>query len=62
MFEFLIDASDHPDPEVVLLPLFNGPSVPSRGHWEYEKPIVIPLQKVGSANGIEKRSGFSGKI
>ncbi|MCW7506722.1 hypothetical protein ND816_02690 [Leptospira levettii] len=62
VFEFQIDVSDHPDPELVLLPLINGPSGPSLGHWEYEKPIVIPLQKVGSANGIEKRSGFSGKI
>lgn len=45
VFEFQIDISDHPDSELVLVPLINGPSGPSRGHWDYGKPIVIPLSK-----------------
>lgn len=45
VFEFQIDISDHPDSELVLVPLINGPSGLSRGHWDYGKPIVIPLSK-----------------
>ncbi|MBL0956389.1 MAG: hypothetical protein IBJ01_16645 [Leptospira sp.] len=45
VFEFQIDVSDHPDRELVLLPLINGVSGASRGHWDYGKPIVIPLRQ-----------------
>lgn len=44
VFEFQIDVSDHPDAELVLIPLINGPSGPSLGHWDYGNPIVIPLE------------------
>ncbi|EOQ88630.1 hypothetical protein LEP1GSC202_2815 [Leptospira yanagawae serovar Saopaulo str. Sao Paulo = ATCC 700523] len=44
VFEFQIDASGHPDPELVLIPLINGKTGPSVWHWDYDHPILIPLE------------------
>ncbi len=44
VFEFKIDLSGLPSKELKLIPLLNGKSGPSLGHWSYTDPIVIPVR------------------
>ncbi|TGL75952.1 hypothetical protein [Leptospira jelokensis] len=45
VFEFQIDTSEHPDPQLALIPLINPQTGPSLWHWDYGDPILVPLER-----------------